>query len=159
MGGVPERVEETDGEVNVTGAGVEAGGTTAEAEGGVDFFESPPRAFLKRPFNPFFSGSGAGETEFDSGEGRDEGGVLVALAIGPVWSGVGVLATGLAAAAAAAEAVCEPVVALAYVLAIGRSRSEDSEDRSALLAKGAGAGATAAVGVGSGLESKEAFRT
>jgi hypothetical protein len=157
MGGVPERVEETDGEVNVTGAGVEAGGTTAEAEGGVDFFESPPRAFLKRPFNPFFSGSGAGETEFDSGEGRDEGGVLVALAIGPVWSGVGVLAAGLAAAAA--EAVCEPVVALAYVLTTGRSRSEDSADRSVLLAIGAGAGATAAASVGSGLESKEAFRT
>jgi hypothetical protein len=156
MGGVPERVEETDGEVNVTGAGVEAGGTTAEGEGGVDFFESPPSAFLKRPFNPFFSGSGAGETEFDSGEGRDEGGVLVALAIGPVWSGVGVLAAGLAAAA---EAVCEPVVALAYVLTTGRSRSEDSEDRSVLLAIGAGAGATAAASVGSGLESKEAFRT
>lgn len=70
--------------------------------GGVDF----PSAFLKRPLKPFFSGSAAGETEFESGDGRDEGGVLVALAMGPVWRGVGVLAAGLAAA----------LVALAYVL-------------------------------------------
>lgn len=66
------------------------------AVGGVEPFLSlppPPSAFLNRPLNPFFSGSGAGETLLESGDGRAEGaGVLVALAIGPCSSGVAVLA-------------------------------------------------------------------
>lgn len=73
------------------GAAAAAGGLII-AVGGVDFLLSlppPPRAFLNRPLNPFFSGSGAGETLFERGDGRANGfGVFVPFEIGPCWSGV-----------------------------------------------------------------------
>ena len=124
-----------------TGAGARAAGAgdgTMVAAGVVDRFESPPNAFLNLPLRPFFSGStGVGVELVDKGEGRLEGVLAAALAIGPVWRGV-----------LALEPVPDPVAALAYVLVagtgaavvgvgatatIGRSRSEDSEDRSTFL--------------------------
>lgn len=118
---------EADGGIDILVlAPVDPAGELTREAGGVDRLLSlpPPRAFLKRPLKPFFSGSGAGETVLDRGDGREAGaGVLVALAIGPVCRGVTVrlVDAGLACLAGVAGAAA----------VLGLSRSKDPDDRSA----------------------------
>lgn len=76
VGGVAERVEVSEGEVNARDGAADLTGVDR-----VDGFGLSPRAFLKRFLNPFvFSGDGAGALDWDRGDGRA---VLVAEAIGP----------------------------------------------------------------------------
>jgi hypothetical protein len=99
VGGVAERVEVSEGEVK-TGLGALIGVDLAGGDGVevlASRFESFSNAFLSLPFRPpvfiiFSVGSGdAAMEDCDKGDDRFAAGgmELVALAIGPVWRGVG----------------------------------------------------------------------